>query len=129
MAPNSVILDTHESVKRLVNFTAHENSVTWHFFVLQVLEDIVDCAHNVKTFQRELRRLMEDINRGKYKNHTKEAADGRLAAAVHEVALTVFEQLKAVGAYLPDGLLPYYFYPVQDRYFHDMLLLKIHELP
>lgn len=127
--PSSLILDTAGAVKSMMSFIDHPMDTPWLFFKLQVLEDIVDCVRNVKTYPRELRQLMEDIDAGKYKNHCPQASDGRFAAAVQITAATIFEQLKAAGAFMPDGVLPYYFYPVHDRHFNDLLLLHLHGLP
>lgn len=125
--PESVVLDTRDTVKKLRALVKSNEPTVDRFFVLQVLEDIVDCVRNPKTFTRELRQLMDDVDNGKYKK-IHPVQDGVLSAAIHEVAVTIFDQLKTSGFYLPGVVLPYYFYPVNDPHFHDVLLLRIHEL-
>lgn len=129
MIPHSVLLDTHEVVKRLRELPSVDSFMIWRLYLPEVLEEIVESLRNVKTARRDLRALCRDIQQRKRYATFFPDTPNLLAAGVEEVGMKIFEQLKLFGAYLPDGSLPFYCYKVEDPLFNDILLVREEQLP
>jgi hypothetical protein len=125
--PNSIILDTHVLVKQLRSISQNIQILEGRHFIVDILEDIMFCLRSAVTAKSYLAEFVNEIRSGRYE-YGYTLLNTELANVVEELGLHLFEQLKHYGIYLPDGTVSYHYCTVTDPHFHDVLMIKTHEL-
>ena len=128
MVYNSIILDTSRYVSHLRRLGGEVELMEGKHFVTDMLEDLFSCFTNAKTVHSKLSALVAEISSGKYE-YGYTLLDDRIAKALWDIGIESFNQLRRLQAFMPDGLLPYYYFAIADRHFNDVLLLRLYDLP
>lgn len=126
-APNSIILNTRDQVKKLRLLSKDIEIIEGRYFVVDILEDVMHCLRNCYTAKQDLQSFINEIKSGHYE-YGYTLLGKELADCVEELGFALFEQLKTLGVYFPGGQLPYHYCTVADPNFHDVLLTQTHEL-
>lgn len=127
MYPSAIILNTHGKVKELREKSKEILVIEGRHFVCDILEDLLDCLTHLKTAGVDLAGFVTEIRSGKYE-YGYSLVKTEIASIVFDLGMDLFRQLRFWHLYLPDGKLPYYYLPIRDPYFNDVVLLRIHEL-
>jgi hypothetical protein len=128
MTVRSLILNTSHLVSKLRRLGGEIELMEGKHFVTDILEDLFSCFTNAKLVHRKLSEFITEISQGKYE-YGFCLLDQRFAQVIWELGIEVFQQLKHAHAFLPDGTLPFYYFPISDKHFNDILLLRLYDLP
>jgi hypothetical protein len=122
MFPRAIILDTDQSVQALRALPANCAPEMWRHFVSNILEEVIDCHRDFRTANERFGSLLVAIDNGRYHNYINQKH--LLTDAIGAVTINVVQQLRLQRIYDPDGVLRYYYYPVNDPNFNDILLIR-----
>ena len=127
VAPNSIILDTRTMLHN-VRYLAHNvNEIQGRIFINDLIEDLVTAISSAPHAEHRLHELATEIESGEYQ-YGYTILNPELAAPLYYLGISMFEQLRHLQLYLPDGSLRYHHYRIEDPTFNDIVLTRTHEL-
>lgn len=94
------------------------------FFMDDLLQDTIESLSDAAVVPLELNRLVHQIHTGQFFTYDSDV-DPEWARYVLELGIAAHQQLLMLGAYTPEGKLPYSFYPDTQGDGNDLLLRRL----
>lgn len=124
MLPEYIILDTNNLLRQLRQLSVGLERQEGKYFSEDITQDLLDCLRNLHTASSELLHFVKLFEGGGYE-YGYTVLSREYATPVLELGLSVLNQLTLLGLYNAEGELLYYYRPIADPDFAEIILKRI----